>query len=89
MNIKEIPWWVCAGVIIFLLIWKTAWMNVLGWLAMVGMGLAIVVGSVVVGFVIISVIILPWTSRSKMCDPRVSLKEWEKIKNERKGGGNG
>ena len=50
MNIKEIPWWVCAGLIVFLLILKTAWMRVVEWLIMVGMGLAIVAGIVVVGF---------------------------------------
>ena len=82
MNIKEIPWWVCAGVIIFLLIWKTAWMNVLVWLA----GIVFILAIIAAGLVLVSVIILPWTARSKMCDPRVSLKEWQKIKAEWKGG---
>ncbi len=86
MNIKEIPWWVCAGLIVFLLIWKTPWMNVFGWLAGIGFVLAIIVVVVVVGFVLVSVIILPWTARSKMCDPRVSLKQWEKIKTQKGGG---
>ncbi len=72
MNIKEIPWWLCVGLIVFLLIWKTAWMNVLGWLVGIGFILAIIAA----GLVLVSVIILPWTARSKMCDPRVSLKEW-------------
>jgi len=86
MNIKELPWWLCAGLIVFLLIWKTPWMKVVEWLIMIGMGTAIVVGVVIVGFVLISIIILPWTSRSKMCDPRISLKEWQKIKTQKGGG---
>ncbi len=82
MNIKEIPWWVCAGLIVFLLIWKTTWINVFAWLASIGFILAIIAA----GLVLVSVIILPWTMRSKMCDPRVSLKEWQKIKAAKKGG---
>ena len=83
MNIKELPWWMCAGLVVFLLIWKTAWMNVFAWLASIGFILAIIAGIIVVGFVLVSVIILPWTMQSKMCDPRVSLKEWAKIKAEK------
>ena len=86
MNINiPIPWWVVCGLAVFLLIWKTTWMNVLEWLAGIGFILAIIAGIIVVGFVVVSVIILPWTSKSKMCDPRVSLKEWQKIKTQKGG----
>jgi len=83
MNIKEIPWQICAALFILLLIWKTPWMRVLEWLIMVGLAFAIVAGAVIALLVLICFIILPWTTRSKMCDPRVSLKAWAKIKAEK------
>lgn len=87
MNLKEIPWWLVCGLVVLLLIWKTAWMGILGWLASVAFVFAIIAGVVVIGFVLVSLVLLPWTSRSKMCDPRVSLKQWQKIQAEKKGGG--